>query len=541
MLALLLRLLLAYFFLPQNQPVEKCTIFGVVVNAVTGEPLNKVRVLALKAGSQHASPAFTNTDAKGEFTLAQLEPGQYRLSGLRNGYLETYYGARRAGSEGIIVRLEPGQGLQDLQLKLLPFAVIAGTVRDPDGEPLAGVSVALLTETYRSGRRRVISAEGTAVTDDLGQYRIVDIAPGKYYVRAALQQRSKAPVDHSRKDAPPSEVPVPTFHPSSRDLAGAHRIEVTTGARFTGADVILLRSRTYRVRVRAEGPAGFGLNVSLRERPDVGDGLAMHLPSNCQSGVCEFAGVPSGSYEVSASASPSDRRGTFNELIFTSHEFRATVPIEVVNADVEGVRVVVNAGADILGRIAIVGEDRAAFKGGEVEFETAAGEDFLAPLSSDGAFTCRLSEERYRVRLHAATDLVVRSIRSEDTDVLQDGLAVTHSGKMPLEIVLARDGGQAEGTVLDKEDKPAAGAIVVLMPEAGLRFRHDLYRQIETDQYGRFQFKTIAPGDYRLFAWDDVEPGIWFDPDFLKDIEARGEAVTVRANGQEHVRLHLAR
>jgi hypothetical protein len=31
--------------------------------------------------------------------------------------------------------------------------------------------------------------------------------------------------------------------------------------------------------------------------------------------------------------------------------------------------------------------------------------------------------------------------------------------------------------------------------------------------------ETVPPGSYKLFAWDDVEPGIWWDPDFLKNYE----------------------
>ena len=530
---------LAFFFALQDQPPDKCTVSGVVVNSVTGEPLNKVQVLAEKAGDRDHAPASTITGAKGEFTLVQLDPGQYRLKGVRNGYLETYYGARRAQSKGTTLTLEPGQESKDLQLKLLPFAVIAGTVRDPEGEALSGARVSVLALRYRGGREQVLPMT-TVTTDDLGQYRIADLSPGRYYARAALQSNNgETPVDHSPKDAPAPEILVPTLHPASRDLAGARRIEVTPGTRSTGADITLLRSRTYRVRVQAEGPAGLGLGLGLHERPELGDGLSINPPSHCQRGVCEFAGVPSGSYEVTASASQKDRRGTFEELFFNSHDFRASVPVEVANADVDGVRIVVNPGAEIAGQVRIAGEEQPTFPHGAVDFESAGDESYRSPLAPDGTFISRLSQGRYKVLPRAGPDLVVRSIRSEDTDVLQEGLTVAHGGKLPLEIVLARDGGKIDGTVLDKDDKPSAGATVVLMPEAKLRFRHDLFQQTETDQYGRFQFKTIAPGDYQLFAWDDVEPGIWFDPDFMKDIERRGEPVTVHAKGQEQGRLHL--
>ena len=83
------------------------------MNSVTGELLNKVQVLALNAGNAQAAPASTITGAKGEFTLVQLEPGQYRLKGVRNGYLETYYGARRAESKSTLIRWRTCQSAAD--------------------------------------------------------------------------------------------------------------------------------------------------------------------------------------------------------------------------------------------------------------------------------------------------------------------------------------------------------------------------------------------------------------------------------------------
>jgi hypothetical protein len=393
---------------------------------------------------------------------------------------------------------------------------------------------------YRNGRPQPVPVT-TVMTDDLGQYRVADLPPGRYYVHAAMQfsDSREAAVDHSPKGTPPPEILIPAFHPASRDLAGARRIELAAGGRFTSADITLLRSRTYRVRVRMEGPPGLGLGVSLNEQPELGDGLSINPPSNCHNGACEFVGVPSGSYNATAYASQKDQRGTFDEILFNNQQFRASVPVEVANADVDGVHVVVQPGAEIAGRVTIEGEEHPGLLHGGVTFETAEGDGYQASLSGDATFSCRLSQGRYKVLPHIGPDLIVRSIRSDDTDALQEGLTVAHGGKLPLEIVLARDGGKLEGAVLDKDDKPAAGATVVLMPEAKLRSRHDLYQQTETDQYGRFQLKAIAPGDYQLFAWDDVEPEIWFDPDFMKEIERRGEAVTVHAKGQEQVRLHL--
>jgi hypothetical protein len=51
---------------------------------------------------------------------------------------------------GILLDLGPGAEQKGLALKLIPFAMIAGTVLDPEGEPLAEARVALIGVSYRN-------------------------------------------------------------------------------------------------------------------------------------------------------------------------------------------------------------------------------------------------------------------------------------------------------------------------------------------------------------------------------------------------------
>jgi hypothetical protein len=49
-----------------------------------------------------------------------------------------------------------------------------------------------------------------------------------------------------------------------------------------------------------------------------------------------------------------------------------------------------------------------------------------------------------------------------------------------------------------------------------------------------------SPGNYKLFAWEDVEPEAWEDSDFLKDYEKLGEKVVLEPGARASVDLHLA-
>jgi hypothetical protein len=537
-------LLLAFLSTPQDKPVEKCTLSGTVVNAATGEPLNKVRILAEGGGSESGTTPVTTTDAKGRFTLVDLLPGHYRLKGQRNGYLDGAYGARRAEGNGTPIALEAGQEIKDLQIKLTPFGVIAGTVRDADGEPLSRIPVTANRLKFDRGRRRIVEAGG-AYTDDLGQYRIPDLPPGRYYVHADAKkagdfggsmQMEVETEDHSPKEAGRPQVLLSATYPAVQ--------EVAPGARVTGVDIALTRSSTVPVNGHATAPAGMQINgISLSYANPEDEQLGEHLFTGVsQKGEFTFNAVPPGSYILTAQAIPPAKPFSGAIEMFTEM-LQARIPLQVGTSPVEGVRVVIESGAEIAGHIAVDGDERAKLEGPLVQYDDGQSDPLTVWVTQDNSFKLWLAPGHYNVRANAlgGADLVVRSIQAQGRDILDEGLTISEPGKIALEIVLSHDGGQLDGIALDADEKPVAGATVLLAPESRLRSRTDLFRQCEADQYGRFTIVGIAPGDYKLFAWDDVEAGAWWDPDFLKRYESQGEAVTIGVKGKAKAKAHLAK
>jgi len=510
-----------------------------VVNAATGEPLNKVRILAEGGGTESGATPFTTSDAKGHFTLINLLAGHYHLKGQRNGYLDGYYGARRAEGNGTPIALEAGQEIQDLVLKLTPFGVIAGTVRDADGEPLARITVTVHRLRYENGQRKIVQVSG-AYTDDLGQYRIPDLTPGKYYVHAeakkarefgSMGEMEVETEDHSPKSDAPPQTLIPTMYPSLQ--------EVGPGARVTGVDIALTRSTTVTVKGHATAPAGMQINgISLNYANAESDALGLNLFTGTnEKGDFVFRAVPPGSYTLTAAATPPSKpfNGTFEMF---QHEFKTRMPLQVGTSPLEGIRVTVEPGAEIAGHVRVDGDDKAKVSG-FVQFSDGQSEPVMAAVTDDGSFKCVLSPGHYTVEF--PEDLVVRSVRAQGRNILDEGLTVSEPGKIALDIGLADDGGQLAGVALAADDKPVGGATVVLVPEASRRTRTYLFQQTESDQYGRFTIEGITPGDYKVFAWDDVEPGIWWDPDFLKKYEPHAESVTIAVKGKATAKVHLAK
>lgn len=533
----MLPLLLALFLIPQDNPAqdkppEKCTLSGLVTDSATGATLNKVEIFVESLQNPREPVATANADAKGNFSLAGLNPGKYRVKGVRNGYLDTYYGMRRGDSHGTTVTLDAGQDLTGLQLKLIPYAVIAGTIRDADGEPVAGVNVTVRRLVFQNGRRRL--DDGSDIpTDDLGQYRAANLLPGKYYVEAWPRQVFAAAttlVDQSAKSSPPREVLQPAFYPGVRDAAAASPIEVAPGARVTGIDIPLARSRVYHVSGRVAIPSGASTNVIL-EPVDPWFSEPIAGSSVTKNGEFDISDVPPGSYIVNTAIHIGD--GVWS----------SETPITVSGADVSGLRLTPEACAEVSGKIAIEGGKQLSVgsAGPFVRFteeRSAHSEDFM--LDSDDTISAFLSHGRYAVSIFSLDrELVVKSIGTEQADILRDGLTLAAGAKVSIEIVVAPDGGQIDGSALDKDDNPLAGATVVAIPEPALRAHPERFYQASTDQNGRFQLNNVAPGEYKIFAWDDIESGVWFDPDFLRDVESRGEPVKLGAKGRETVKVHV--
>jgi hypothetical protein len=253
--------------------------------------------------------------------------------------------------------------------------------------------------------------------------------------------------------------------------------------------------------------------------------VALSTTTRNANGDFELRGVPPGRYQLAATRGGSEV---------------AVVPLEVAG-NLEGVRAVLGKGAQVKAGMVMEGGGRVKPERFQV-FLTVNGQSgyFLEAEGDQFATQNNVAPDRYEVQVERlAAGTYVKSIRSGDTDVLNDGLTIAPGGTVQFEITLASDAAKVEGTVTNQSDQPGPGATVVLVPEAKLRARGDLFKTATTDQYGHFEFVTVAPGEYKVFAWDDVEPGIWNDPEFLKEHEKKGEAVTAGAKGHETVKVKM--
>src|SRR5262245_63430006 len=149
------------------------SIEGIVSNAGSGEPLSKALVELVPADGDASTPDVATTSPDGKFAFRNIQPGRYRLSAARAGYVQMDY--KR------ILTVSPGRQVTDIRFALPQTGTIYGRIIDRSGQPLANATVRAMKTSYSYGQRS-LKTEQTAITNDLGEYRLFWLSPGSYFV-----------------------------------------------------------------------------------------------------------------------------------------------------------------------------------------------------------------------------------------------------------------------------------------------------------------------------------------------------------------------
>jgi 5-hydroxyisourate hydrolase-like protein (transthyretin family) len=225
---------------------QQAKLQGQVLNQVTGEPVRKANLtLKPEAGGTNLK---ATTDNEGKFTIENIDPGRYTLSGERQGFVTQNYGSGRASGPGTPIDLKKAQVMKDIAFKITPQGIIAGHILDDDGEPVSGVSVQVLQYKYLLGKKRLMPAVTTLVmSNDLGEFRAPNLAPGRYFVATTPQKLTDIQSGTERSATKTDEGLIPTFYPNAADAASASPVNVGPGAEVRGIDLRLRKARVFRV------------------------------------------------------------------------------------------------------------------------------------------------------------------------------------------------------------------------------------------------------------------------------------------------------
>ena len=155
-----------------------------IIGGVTGGVITGGTQVTVVAPSSVAGPpvqiAPVRTNASGQFSFRELEPGTYLLRASAEGYAQQEYNPRPGPVTGMSaqVNLSAGQSVTNVAFRLVPGGTVSGRVTGPNGEPLVNIEVSLLRSAYDVDGRKTLQQRGVAQTNDRGEYRIFWIAPG---------------------------------------------------------------------------------------------------------------------------------------------------------------------------------------------------------------------------------------------------------------------------------------------------------------------------------------------------------------------------
>jgi protocatechuate 3,4-dioxygenase beta subunit len=523
---------------PANE--AKSLVQGKVIQDPGGQGIRKVKVTLAGGSAQNREPYQTATDERGQFKIEGVAPGTYAVELERPGFAPDPKATRDR-----TVKVIAGQDTKDLILHMQMAGVISGKIVDADGDPLRNVTVTATAAPPEKTRRNGGMTQ-TGATNDLGEYRIADLPPGKYVVQATPPQNEGPLPSPTDKGAPKDRmVYVTTYFPGTLDERQAAVLEVPSGGTAI-ANLGVQTSRAYRVSGTIVGL----VDTRMAQLILIGRHGEHEAQSLADGGKFEFAKVLPGTYKAQVITISGVLALPGQDKQMPSLKMQTIqTPIEVNGADLVGLQLQVESGGDVAGRFRMDGDEKVSWAGLMVsllpvpEPDEGSPELFAMPhpVNEDGSFEikdapagdCQLAVSAVSDQFR---DYYTKSVLLGGREVADTGFTVTAG--MRLDVVVSAKGAALEGTVVDGDGRPVASASVVTVPASGKLGRPDAYQAGNADENGHFNLRGMNPGEFVVLAFEQMS-GSYRTPEFAKKYEGKGEKVKLEEGAKKSVVVKL--
>jgi uncharacterized protein (DUF2141 family) len=563
----------------QPQTQERLgSIWGTVVSGTSGQPVDGVRMQLSGEAVRGSRTVYSDDD--GRFVFLGLPEGAYTLRGSKTGYVSITYGQKTPGTgrPGTPIQLPAGQDLKDVAFSLPPGGVITGVVFDEKNRPSVGTPVRIMRWSISSGERTLASA-GSSTTDDRGIYRVYGLPPGEYLVSAMPRNNSASQnmelamamaeerfaevqirglVGVESVVAPDMRIVeaeaeatggyAPVYYPGTLDLNSATTVQLGVSQERPGVDFALQQIALARLEGAVIVPPDANLSsiqVRLYNVSERVPGVNNFSARVGRDGQFSFQGVPPGQYRAVATANVRGGPARSNQVTTNqdgrtivvsttsgSDRMWAAADVPVAGSNVGGITLIMQPGMKVSGRVVYDGAGSPPQNGrirvtlapfGQAASASGASSR-TATVDQNGQFTVTgVMPAEYRVRATGAGGWSAQSAVVGGVDALDFSLVVPPGQDVANVLVSLNDQPtQLSGTLLDAMGSPTAEYTVLVYPSDN-RYWVPQARRIQATRpntAGRFQFSGLPPGDYRLAALTDVEPGAWYDPSLLQQLGA---------------------
>jgi len=500
----------------------KYSLSGTVVNSVTGEPIRRALV-QIYMGPGQASL----TDDSGHFEFNGLPPGQASVTVKKPGFFSEGEAARKGSSPALVT---VGSETDAIVLKLIPEAVIQGKIQSEDGEPIGAAPVMVFAPHINDGHK-IWDQAGSASTDEDGEFRIVNLTPGTYYLEAGPKLRSSFP---NARSATRQLGFAAAYYAGTPARESATAIELGPGQQFE-AGLLLKSEPLFHITGDISGLSD-SQGTSVQVVNQYGEAVR---PVRLDQETGQFqANVPAGSYLLRATTWSERGRSSSAEVplvvhsdvdrlqiaLSPPHSIPVIVKLEPVHrherSELQSVRLVSV-------RFRVTDPARAA---PEYSSNVEKTQNRLALVIHD------LAAGKYSVEVQPAADWYVRQAQCGSTDLLNDQLTVLPGVQTPpIEIVLRDDGATIKGKVDMGEGRKRAAVVVVPARAA------EKAKMVWTSPGGDFAQSGLAPGEYDVIAVDRGDALEYANPEVMSKYLTRGTHIALQADESRSISLDLVR
>jgi hypothetical protein len=524
---------------------------GRVLAADTGKPLRRARI-TLSGAELGREGRSTSTSLDGRYEIGALPAGRYTIRVTRSGYLPLQYGQRRPFEPGKPLQLLDSQTIDRVDFSLPRASVISGQIIDELAEPVADVQVFALRSTYFQGRRRMVAVGPPARTDDAGEYRLIGLSPGSYYVQAALRETWTV----TENGAERTMGYAPTYAPGTASLTSARRVTVAVGQSAGNTNFALMPGTAATVSGTAADSLGRPIanrNIMLMQEfggPAFGMMMLGGQATTAGDGSFTIRNVSPGTYKLVAQTTRDTQteRGTVLEI--------ATQLVTLDGTDVTNLALTTSMGWAVAGTVItdsgavpsappsrfgvaarLVDPDLGAGPGGAPPPPPPPGASGGGAIPDSGrvredwSFNLVSVFGAARLRAIVPDGWTVKAILHDGRDIADTPIEMKSGETMTgVQVIVSNRVTTVSGQLLDDKGAPLVDGTVIVFAEDASRWSDDSrwVRAVRPDQQGKYQIQGLPPGDYLAVAVDYVEDGSWNDPEYLESLRRGAQRVTLR-------------
>jgi hypothetical protein len=556
---------------PRQVKTGTARLRGRITSVETGGPVRRaqIRISGPDIGSKTAV-----TDAEGRFEFRDLPAGRFNLSAAKSGFVTVQFGQLRPFESGKPIDLVEGQLMDKADIAMPRGGVVSGRLVDEFGDPIADAVVSAMRSAWAGGRRRLLPSGRTAMTNDLGQFRIYGLSPGDYCVSATFRgdgmgMEIMAAMGGAAAGGPTGSNPnsgyAPTYFPGTPNGAEAQKVVIAAGQEAQNTDFALLPVKLAKISgtvISSEGKPVEGSMVNAVPRS--GDGAGMMMANAARSdknGNFTISNVAPGDYTLHSRALTIMTSGGGDNMMFTARMNAAAdgsdvetglMPVAITGDDLTGIVIVTSKGASVAGHVRFEGGGKPTALTAIRITAQAAESDSPAMMfgggggtvKADGSFELKgLSGTRLLRAGSLPPGWMLKEVRVNGADVTDTGVELKVGEAVTgAEIVLTSKVTEVKGMVTTAASQLVKDYTLAVFSDDPQRWTVPGSRHLtgtRPDQEGRFLVKGLPPGGYYAIAAEYLAQGEWNDPEVLERLKANATKFSIAEGETKVLELRL--